>query len=134
MNKTFAAVRAASYGTRWLLTILLSIAIVLLSITPVRSRPGDTVFHWIVENTAPPVQKISHVVVYALLAMMVMWALENVGPRVGRAFLTLLLVVSLGAALEWYQLQVPGRFGSLADIGLNVVGAILGIAAAWLLL
>ena len=134
MNRAFAAVRTASYGTRWLLTLLLTIFIVALSITPVRSRPGDTAFHWIVENTAAPVQKLAHVAVYALLAMLVMWALESVGPKVGRVVLTLAIVVSLGAALEWYQLQVPGRFGSLTDVVLNFAGAIIGIAVAWILL
>ncbi len=133
MNKALTAVRTASYGTRWLLTLVFSIVIVILSVTPARSRPGDTVFHWLVENTAAPVQKLSHVAVYAMLAVMVMWALENVEARLGRAVLTLLIVVSLGAVLEWYQLQVPGRFGSLTDVALNLAGAIIGIAVAWFL-
>ena len=49
-----------------------------------------------------------------------------------RIALALLLSVGLGVALEWYQTQVPGRFGTITDMLLNAVGAIVGIFLAFL--
>jgi VanZ family protein len=36
--------------------------------------------------------------------------------------------------LEWHQTRVPGRFGTVADVLLNLIGAIIGLIAAMFLL
>ena len=119
---------------RWAITLAFAGIVVILSITPGIERPGDTIFGWLIVNTATPLQKALHVVVYAALAALWMWTLASVESRVARIALTLVLTVGLGATLEWHQTQVPGRFGTLADVVLNAVGAIAGVLAALLLL
>ena len=63
-----------------------------------------------------------------------MWTLADIESRLARILLTLLCSVGLGAALEWYQTQVPGRFGTLVDVLLNVAGTVIGIVLAVLLI
>ena len=40
----------------------------------------------------------------------------------------------LGVALEWYQTQVPGRYGTIVDVLLNVAGTVIGLGLAVLLI
>jgi hypothetical protein len=119
---------------RYLIVLAFTAIIVALSITPDRAQPGDTIFSWLVVNTAPPVQKALHIVIYAALVVLCMWALEAVDSLTLRAVLSVTLATGLGAVLEWYQLSVPGRFGTLTDIFLNSVGAFVGLLLAMLLL
>ncbi len=119
---------------RWLVTLLFVSIVVVLSVTPGRYQPGDSVFLWLVANTPTLLQKIMHIAVYAMLALLFMWSLETIDSRITRIVLTLVLTFSLGIVLEWYQTMVPGRFGTLVDVLLNIFGAILGLVAALLLL
>jgi hypothetical protein len=112
------------------LTLLVLVAIVIASVVPGKIRPGDGVFVWIVAITPTLVQKILHVAAYAGLAALLMWTLERITPLAARIGVTLALTVITGAALEWYQTFVPGRFGSLADVLLNAGGAVLGLLVA----
>ena len=119
---------------RWLVTLAFIALIIALSIVPGRAEPGDSVFSWLVVNTAAPVQKTMHVAIYAALVVLWMWALEAVGSRALRALLGFILAIGLGALLEWCQLYVAGRFGTLSDVLLNGVGALLGLLLAIFLL
>ena len=119
---------------RWLVTLAFIALIIALSIVPGRAEPGDSVFSWLVVNTAAPVQKTMHVAIYAALVVLWMWALEAVGSRALRALLGFILAIGLGALLEWCQLYVAGRFGTLSDVLLNGVGALLGLLMAIFLL
>ena len=134
MRKPFAVMSAVPVGVRWLVTAVLVVVIVALSVTPDQNRPGDSVFHWLVTNTSASVQKMLHVVVYALLAALLVWALDDIDSRRMRLLFAFVAAVGLGAALEWYQLRVPGRFGNIGDALLNAAGAVLGLIAATLLL
>ena len=119
---------------RYLIVLVFIAIVVALSITPGRAPPGDTVFSWLFVNTTAPVQKALHVVIYAALVVLWMWALEAVGSRTLRAVLSVTLAIGLGAILEWCQLSVPGRFGSFTDVLLNSAGAFIGLLLAMLLL
>jgi VanZ family protein len=119
---------------RWLLTLAFMAVIVVLSLTPDQGRPDDSVFQWLVAITSPPVQKFLHVVVFAILALLWMWTLADVESRLVRILLTLLCSVVLGVALEWFQTQVPGRFGTITDVLLNIAGTVIGIGLAVLLI
>ena len=119
---------------RWLLLMAFVSLIVTLSIAPGRAQPGDTIFSWLVVFTAAPVQKALHFVIYAALVVLWMWTLDTIGSLTLRALLSVMLAIGLGAILEWYQLSVPGRFGSLTDVLLNSAGAIAGLLLALLLL
>ncbi len=119
---------------RWLLTLAFVGIVVILSVTPGRFQTGDSVFVWLIANTPTALQKFMHIAVYATLAMMFMWSLETVESRITRIVLTLVLALSLGAILEWYQTRIPGRFGTIVDVLLNTAGTIVGLVAALLVL
>ncbi len=106
----------------------LTAAIVALSIVPGEPQPGDSAFAWAVARTPTLLQKLMHVVVYGLLTMLLVWALEAAGWSPLRAYACgVFVAVALGALLEWVQLSVPGRFGTLYDLALNVAGVICGL-------
>jgi hypothetical protein len=119
---------------RWLIVLAYVAIIVALSIAPGVAQPDDTIFSWLVVFTAAPVQKALHFVIYAALVVLWMWTLEAIGSRAIRALLSVTIAIGLGAVLEWYQLSVPGRFGSFADVLLNSAGAIVGLVLALLLI
>ena len=101
---------------------------------PGRAKAGGSVFVWLVEATPAPLQKLMHAVAYATLALLLMWTFEIIDSIPVRIALTFTITVGIGAALEWHQTSVPGRFGTLTDAMLNAVGAIIGLIAAVFLL
>ena len=107
--------------------------IIFLSIVPGQARRGDSAFVWLVSVTPTPIQKMSHVVAYAVLALLLMWTLDRIQSIPIKIGVVLALTVVTGAGLEWYQTSVPGRFGTLADVILNTAGAMAGMLAAVLL-
>ena len=119
---------------RWVITLVFVALLIALSVTPGVARPGDNIFAWLYANTSTPVQKALHVVCYATLSSLWMWTLSGVASFRMRALIAILLSLGLGIALEWYQTQVPGRFGTIADVVLNTIGVIIGLAAAILFL
>jgi VanZ family protein len=115
---------------RWLITLAFVAVVVVLSITPGKDQAGDSVFVWLVVNTPTPLQKFMHFVIYAALVVLWAWTLEAIESRVLRFLLAFLLAVGLGSMLEWYQTKIPGRFGTIVDALLNVLGAIGGLLFA----
>ena len=128
------ALLSVPVGYRWALTLAFIAFVVGLSITPGVERPDDSLFSWLFTNTAPLPQKVLHVVTYAVLGALWMWTLAGIASRPARIALSLSLALVLGIVLEWYQTTVPGRYGSIADILLNSLGAALGIVIALFLL
>ena len=124
---------AVAAAFRWALALSVTALIVVLSITPGESKSGDSVFVWLVVNTPAPVQKLMHVACYATVAALWVWALESVQSRAVRFGLALFMAVALGAVLEWYQVRIPGRFGTVTDVLLDSFGALLGLLIALLL-
>lgn len=112
------------------ITLVFASVIVALSVAPGVEKPDDTVFSWLIVNTATPIQKAGHIVVYAILSLLSMWTLDFVESRFLRTLSGLVFVVGLGVVLEWHQLQVPGRFGTVSDVLLNSFGASLGLIFA----
>ncbi len=121
-------------SVRWLITIAFGILVVILSVTPGRDQTDDSIFVWLIVNTPTLLQKLLHIAVYASLAFLLAWSLENVDPRPLRLAIALVLAVCLGAGLEWYQTIVPGRFGTVLDVLLNAGGALLGLLVAVIVL
>lgn len=119
---------------RCLITLAFMALVIVLSVIPGKSQTGDSVFIWLITNTPTPVQKLMHIAVYAALVFLWAWTLEHIESQVIRLVTAFALTVSLGVALEWYQTTVPGRFGTLIDVLLNVLGAVAGAIAAILLL
>ncbi|MGH2396579.1 MAG: VanZ family protein [bacterium] len=81
----------------------------------------------------PPImQNLFHVPAYGVLALLWIRTLQAYGigarPSMWAAFV---LASSYGALLELYQLWIPGRFPSLWDFALNVVGILLFSRLYW---
>ena len=112
---------------RWLVTLAFIALVVVLSVTPGRTQPDDSIFAWLIVNTSRPMQKVLHFIVYATLAMLWMWTFDALESNRLRIVLALTLTIGLGTSLEWYQTTVPGRFGTLTDVLLNIAGAVAGL-------
>jgi hypothetical protein len=119
---------------RFVLTFGLMAALLALSIIPGRAEEGDSVFVWAVAVTPSAIQNAGHVLLYALLAFMWAWALEAVRSVRLRLAIALVIAVGFGAALEYAQTFIPGRFGTLGDVTRNAAGAITGLILALFLL
>lgn len=115
---------------RWAITLFFTAIVIVLSITPSVEQVDDSVFSWLVINSGTLLQKTMHVAIYALVTALWVWSLERMASRPLRFALAAIITIGLGAALEWYQLQVPGRFGTLFDVALNTLGAALGLTTA----
>ena len=121
-------------SARWVITLIFAAIVVALSISPGVEQPGDNLFVWVIVRTPTLIQKIMHVATYAALALSWMWTLASIESRLVRIALTIVATIGLGAILEWHQTRVPGRFGTVFDVALNTVGAVIGLALALLLL
>jgi VanZ family protein len=76
-------------------------------------------------------RKLAHTAVYAVLTVLLFRAFRRPGTRNTRALLLAVLVAGVYACSdEWHQTFVPGREGSLRDVGIDT----LGIASACTLL
>ena len=74
------------------------------------------------------IRKLAHVGEYAVLAMLVLRALEHPGRTLAAtAALTLLLCAGYAALDELHQSFVPSRGASPLDVGIDTLGAALGL-------
>ena len=105
-------------------------ALLFASAVPGRAQPGDSVFVWLMAATPSPLQKALHLCVYAVLTVLWAWTLDNLQSKSLRLILPIAFAISFGALMEWYQTKVPGRYGTLLDVPLNTVGAIMGLLLA----
>lgn len=99
--------------TAWLLAALWAAAILAFSITP--DLPG--------RDLVP--DKVAHVAAYAVLGLLLRWALPASSPALPAA-VTVLAVVAYGALLEALQGLLPGRQAEWWDLGANTLGAVVG--------
>ena len=85
---------------------------------------------------------VAHLGLYAGLGLLLVWALALDGSRRGAggeepawvlASLAFNLTVLYGVLDELHQAFVPGRTASEADLGLDAVGALIGVGLALLL-
>ncbi len=74
----------------------------------------------------PQWQNLLHVPLFGLLQFLWLRALVRSGVPRGKAIL-LGCVISLGYGVfdEWHQMFVPGRYASLTDMSLNLLGVVL---------
>ncbi len=116
--------------TRIVITLCFMALLVVASIIPGRAEPGDSVFIWLVAKTPTLLQKALHICLYAILTLLWVWTLDAIQSKSQRLVIAVSVAVCFGAAMEWYQTKVPGRFGTIFDVALNAAGALLGIFAA----
>ena len=108
--------------------------LMLVSLTPGRSKPGDSAFLWLVAKTPTLIQKLLHFCLYGVLVLLLAWSLERILSNTYRFLIAFFIAVAFGAVMEWCQTKVPGRFGTVYDVALNAAGAAFGLLAAFLLL
>lgn len=116
------------------LTLCFMVLLVIASLTPGKSGPGNRVIGWLVEKTPARMQKVLHVCLYAVLVLLLVWTLGAIQTESYRFLTAFVIAVVFGAVMEWCQTKVPGRFGTLSDVALNAAGAALGLLVAALLM
>lgn len=119
---------------RLVLTLCLMALVALLSLVPGDSGSARQGTGWLVVKTPVPIQKLMHVCLYAVLALLLVWTLEVMEVIAYRYAIAFLAAAGFGALMEWCQTRVPGRFGTFSDVGLDATGAAIGLLAAGQLL
>jgi VanZ family protein len=110
--------------TRWFVVILWMGVIFALSAVPSLASPLAPTYDFIL-------RKLAHLTVYAVLMVLLFRALRLHVARPTYAWLLAGLVAGMYASSdEWHQMFVPGRHGSLRDVGIDA----LGIAGAYALM
>lgn len=97
----------------WVISVC---AVLVLSLIPYAGPPPGT-------------DKLVHVLVFAFLSSIPLLAFR----RQQSILISLAIVVGVGFVGEAGQMLVPGREASLLDMGANLIGVALGIAAGLLL-
>jgi VanZ family protein len=73
-------------------------------------------------------RKGAHMFVFGVLAVLVARALRIDGPRVAASLvLAWLLTLAYAASDEWHQTFVAGRVGHASDVGIDMLGATIGL-------
>ncbi len=71
-----------------------------------------------------------HFSVYAVLAVLLWWGLGGWGLTPGRRLaLSFVGALAFGVGDEWHQAFVPGRDPALFDLGMDGLGALVGLTA-----
>ncbi|MCK4554148.1 epoxyqueuosine reductase QueH [Candidatus Parcubacteria bacterium] len=83
-------------------------------------------------------QILAHIFLYGVLAYLIILALAGWQKRNSVAnwrlnFLAIAFCIFYGITDEYHQGYVMGRFVSLADLGFDAVGAVLGVSLYWLI-
>ena len=115
---------------RIVLTLCFMALLMLLSVIPGHPRPAGSIFIRLVAEVPTLLQKILHICLYGVLALLLVWTLDGVEPRTLRFLIASGIAVVFGAAMEWFQTKVPGRYGTVFDVFLDATGTALGILAA----
>jgi VanZ family protein len=103
---------------RWGPAVVLMVIIFALSSVPAEEMPhfGGIDFF---------VKKLGHMAGYAMLALAFAWGLGFGGS--GTPWKAWLLAVIYAATDEFHQSFTPGRYASLMDVGIDALGAFLGL-------
>ena len=112
---------------RWLAAVavlsgVIGLALMLASENLGAGRIFDVTLHY------PGIDKIAHLVQYALVFLAVWWLLGKlVEGRAARAAAAATIALLLGVVDEMFQRSVANRSFEIADLGANLCGVLLGI-------
>ena len=113
---------------RLLLPLAYTTAIFALSSIPDTAAP-ETGLERALQWMSPDLQNLLHIPMFGGLAWCWHWGLRSwVRQEPWRLGAALALTLAYAVLDEVHQLSVPGRFGSITDIVLNAVGAVLVLA------
>jgi len=106
---------------RWLPAILIMVAIFYFSSIPSKEMPNFG-------NWDAVVKKSGHILEYALLGLAL---LRGIHSRDWWGFsLALAGVILYAMSDEFHQSFIPGRTSTMVDVGIDTLGAFIGLAAA----
>lgn len=92
------------------------------------SIPGPTADRtgWLSWVT-PPIQNLLHVPIYAVLSLLWLNALTKKTIATGQHYVMAIAISMAWATFEeTYQTLIPGRYGSVSDLVLDVLGVLTG--------
>ena len=73
-------------------------------------------------------RKGAHMFVFGVLAVLIARALRGDGPRMAASLVfAWLLTLAYAVSDEWHQTFVEGRVGHPSDVGIDMIGATLGL-------
>ncbi len=125
---------SVSLTTRLTITLCFMALLMAVSIIPGHTQSDDSVLIRLVAKTPKLLQKVLHFLLYGVLTMLWVWILNAILSESYPLVIAFTIAVLYGAAMEWYQTKVPGRFSTFLDVALNAAGAVLGLFAAILFL
>jgi VanZ family protein len=103
---------------RWLAVMLWMGVIFTLSAIPSLSSPFEPFYDVIL-------RKFAHIAEYAILTALLFWALQvHLASRTYGLFMAVVIALLYAFSDEWHQSFVPGREGSLRDVGTDSLGVI----------
>ncbi|MBK8992690.1 MAG: VanZ family protein [Gammaproteobacteria bacterium] len=127
-NERSRAWPAPTRKLRLLLPLAYMTAIFALSSIPDTETPAnalESALRW----ASPELQNLLHIPLFGGLAWCWHWGLRSwMKQEQWRLGAALALTLAYAVLDEIHQLYVPGRFGSLTDVVLNAVGAVLALA------
>jgi VanZ family protein len=118
------------YLMRWLLTPLITVALVVLLLQPGEQAVTDTGL-----MQGPPslwrdvLFTIGHVAWFGLLVVLWRWTLMTRFDAQSALVLAVLIAVVLGTSTEYAQIYIPNRGATLEDLLANGVGVVAGVIA-----
>lgn len=109
---------------RWLGVVMWMCVIFSISAIPSLATPFESAYDF-------TFKKLAHAVEYGILTALLFSALEcHIKPKVSAAVTTMAVATVFALSDEWHQTFVPGRKGSLWDIGIDAIGVVA--VALWL--
>lgn len=111
-----SSIRTVQPALRWLAVVSWMGIIFGLSATPSLGTGLEPFYDF-------SLKKVAHVAEYAILTALLFWALRSHIALESQAVLIAALIAILYASSdEWHQTFVPGREGSLRDVGIDAAG------------
>lgn len=105
---------------RWVLPLLWAGVILVGTSLPGTAVPHEVALH----------DKAVHFTGYAVFAALLTRDVKQVGMQWVTVLLAIAVALAFGAADEWHQRFIPGRYSDVADWLADSVGAVVG-AALW---
>jgi VanZ family protein len=82
-----------------------------------------------------PLRTLAHLAAFGLLGGLVLYALcANARPSIARAVVAMAITTLYAVGDELHQSLVPDRSGRVQDVAIDALGALAGLAVAWLVL
>ncbi len=104
----------------------------IFALSSVPGNETETAAGALLEWITPKWQNLLHIPAYAALTLCWIWALSPRSlSRTGLLVIAALLTLVWAVLDEAHQANVPGRYGSLTDLLLNLTGALLAVGFTW---